>query len=158
MCCCQSAGVCAQSRLQGHQDRVGGLVQLGSAGVRGGFAVDQGVTGELPAWQLLVVEEEQGGGARGGQVTIGQQAGERLVQVTRENLAIGAEIDGLAVHRRSGGYRLAPRAGQRSDDRARVGLVFARLDHVRRQVVAAHQVRRLSAGQAGHLAGKITAC
>ncbi len=96
-----------------------------------------------------MIEQEQGGGASGGDVTIRQQASERLIQVTREHLAVRAVVDRLAIDRRSSGYRLPPRAGHRRDDRAGERLVLARLDHVRGQVVTALQHRRLCAGKAG---------
>ena len=51
--------IAAQPGLQRHQDRVGGLVQLGTAGVGGGLAVEQRVARHRAVRELLLVEQEQ---------------------------------------------------------------------------------------------------
>ena len=112
-----------------------GLVQLGAAGVGGGLAVEQRVARHGPVGLLLPVEQEPGRGARRGQVPVDEQPGERLVQVTGEHLAVGAEVARRAPGEVPGRHRLPPRAGQRRHDRAGVGLVLTGLDHVGGQVV-----------------------
>ncbi len=143
-------GVPAQARLVVHQDRVGDLVQLEPAGVRGGLPVEQRVARHGAVRQLLAVEQEPDRVPCRGQVAVGQQAGEGLVQVAGEHLAVGAEVGRLAPGGGPGRHRLAPRAGQRGHDGAGEGLVLARLEHVRGQVVVLDQPRR----RAGRLPGK----
>ena len=135
-------GVPAQAGLVVHQDRVGDLVQLESASVGCGLAVEQRVARHGPVRQLLAVEQEPDRVPRRGQVAVGQQAGERLVQVAGEHLAVGTEVGRLATGVGPGRHRLAPRAGQRGHDRAGEGLVLARLEHVRGQVVVLDQPGR----------------
>ena len=96
---CVERGVAAEPGQVGHQDRVGGLVELGAAGVRGGLAVQQRVARHRPVGQLLAVEQEQRGRPGRGDVAVGQQPGEGLVQVAGEHLAVGAEVGRLAVGR-----------------------------------------------------------
>src|SRR5689334_23445449 len=43
--------------------------------------------------KLLLLEQEPGGIARGGQVTVGEQCRPRLVKVTGEDLSVRAEVD-----------------------------------------------------------------
>ncbi len=147
-------GVPAQPGLPGHQDRVGRLVELGAAGVRCRLAVEQGVARHRPVRELLPVEQEQCRRARIRDVPVGQQPGERLVQVAGEHLAVGAEVGRLAVVEGPGGHRLPPGAGQRGHDRAGVGLVFAGLDHVRGQVVPRPQLRDPVGGHACKMRGR----
>ena len=151
-------GVTAEPGQVRHQDRIGGLVQLGAAGVRGGLAVEQRVARHRPVRQLLPVEQEPGRRPGRADVPVGQQPGERLVQVAGEHFTVGAEVRRLAsgVHPRL--HRLAPRAGQGRDDGAGERLVLARLQHVRRQVVRAAQVprRRPQAGIVADPAAQVT--
>ena len=127
--------VAAEPGQVGHQDRVGGLVQLVAAGVRRGLAVEQRVARYLAGRQLLVVEQELDLGAGRGQVAVGQEAGERLVGVAGEYLAVGAVVDRLAVDVVARVDRLAPGGRERGDHRARERLVLAGLQHVRVEVV-----------------------
>jgi hypothetical protein len=132
---CPQRVVAAEPGQVGHQDRVGGLVELVAAGVRRGLAVEQRVARDLAGRQLLLVEQELGLGARGGQVAVGQEAGERLVGVAGEDLPVRAVVDRLAVHVLARVDRLAPRGRERGDDRAGERLVLAGLQHVRVEVV-----------------------
>ena len=94
-------GVPGQAGLPGGEDRVGGLVQLQPAGVRGGLAVQQPVARERPVGQLHVIEQVPDHLPGGGEVAVGQEPGERLVGVAREDLAVGAEVRRQAVAGRS---------------------------------------------------------
>ena len=121
-----------QPQLVGHQDRVRGLVELRAERVGRRLAVDQAVARHRAVGLLLAVEQEQRRVPRGLYVSVGHQAGPRLVQVAGEHLAVGAEVGVVRVARR---HRLPPRRRQARHDRAGEGLVLRGLDHVRAQVV-----------------------
>ena len=121
-----------EPELLGHQDRVGGLVELRVERIGRGLAVDEAVARHRPVRQLLVLEEEERRGARGGEVAVGDEARPGLVEIAREDLAVGAEV---RVRRVTGRDRLTPRRGEARDDRAGEGLVLRRLEHVGAHVV-----------------------
>ena len=110
--------VMRQARLPVHQDRVGGLVELEAAGVRRGLAVRQRVARHRAVRLLLALEQERRGVLGGPDVPGDEQAGERLVEVAREHLAIGAEVRRLAVGEHARRDRLAPRRIQSGGDGA----------------------------------------
>ena len=135
-------GAVAQEPAQvGHEDRVGGLVELVATGVRRHLAVEQRVARHPPVRLLLAREQEPGRGPRAGDVAVGQEAGHALVEVAGEDLAVRAEVDRLAPDEFTGADRLPPRAGQRGHERTGEGLVLTRLQHIGAEVVGA-QVRR----------------
>ena len=121
-----------QPELLRHQDRVRGLVELRSEGVRRDLAVDEAVARHRPVGKLLPLEEEERRVARGREVAGGHQARPALVQVAREHLSVGAEVGVCGVACRD---RLTPRRREAGDDRAGERLVLRRLDHVGAQVV-----------------------
>ena len=132
----------------GHQDRVGGLVELGPERVRRGLAVHQAVARHGTVGELLAVEEEQRGIPRRGRVSRGHQPGPGFVQIPREDLAVRTEVGVVGI---AGRHRLTPRRGETGDDRAREGLVLGRLDDVRAQVVLAPELGDAAVGEAGQL-------
>src|ERR1700752_5011953 len=73
-------GVPAESGEVGEQDRVGGLVELGAAGVRSRLPVQQRIARHRTGRELLAVEQEQRRRPGRGDVAVGEQSGYRLVQ------------------------------------------------------------------------------
>ena len=136
-----------QPGLVRHQDRVRRLVELVAPGVGRLLAVDEGVTGEAAVGQLLALEQEAHGGSGCRSVAGRHQTGERLVEVAREHLAVGAEVDGLATWCVARADRLPPRAGEGGDHGAGEGLVLAGLQHVGRQPVRRPEPVGLLLGQ-----------
>src|SRR4029453_3035553 len=59
-------GPVGDARLQGHQDRVGDLVELDTEGVRRRLAVDQAVARHGAVWELLGPEQKGHRVPRGG--------------------------------------------------------------------------------------------
>ena len=142
------AAVVLQPRLVGHQDRVRRLVELVAACVGRLLAVDEGVTWEAAVGQLLALEEEAHGGACGAQVAGRHQTGERLVEVAREHLAVGAEVDGLAIRGGASADRLPPRAGEGGDHGAGEGLVRADRDRTLKRAMTIAPASAPTAGAA----------
>ena len=115
-----------------HQDRIGALVELRAERVRRGLSVREAVARHRAVGLLLPLEQEERRVARRLEVAVGHQARPRLVQVAREDLAVGAEVRVRGV---AGRHRLAPWRREARSNRARERLVLGRLDHVRAQVV-----------------------
>src|SRR2546430_16695204 len=97
-------------------------------GAGGAPAVDEAVARHRAIRQLLALEEEERRRARGRQIAVGDQSRPRLVEVTREHLAVRAEVRVRGV---AGGDGLSPRGGEAGADRAREPLGPGRLWHVR---------------------------
>ena len=129
------------AHLGGHQDRVTRLIELDAERVRRDLAVEQAVARHRTIGQLLVIEQEDDRVAGGCQVAIGEQRAPGLIEIAREDLAIGAEKQVVGVARRD---RLAPRRGEAGDDRPREGLVFAGLDDVGAEVVLVDELPPLT--------------
>ena len=118
--------------LPGHQQRIGVLIDLEEAvRVGGDRSVHERVAGEAAVGLLGTVEQEAHHlpGARA--VAVGEQSGERLVAVPREDRPVG--VAGVRGERE---HRLAPGIGRRRDERSRIGLVLGGLDHVGREQYA----------------------
>ena len=126
-----------QPELVGHQDRVCHLVELRPERVGRDLAVDQAVPRERAVGQLLALEQEERRVASRGEVAGRDEAGPGLVEVAREDLAIGPEV---GVVRVAGRHGLTPRRGEAGHDGARERLVLRGLDHVGAQVVGVLQL------------------
>ena len=98
-------GRVGHAELLGHDERVGRLVELTPERVGGDPPIEEAVTWHRPVGLLLPVEKEGDRIPRGLQVAIRHQAGPRLVEVAREDLAVRAEEEIVRV---AGGHRLAP--------------------------------------------------
>ncbi len=95
--------VAGETGLQRHEDRVRRLVELVAAGVGRDLAVGQAVARHPAVGQLLALEEEAVLACAVATSRRGEEAGEGLVQVAGEDLAVGAEVDRLTVDLRAGG-------------------------------------------------------